>query len=258
MKQQTFVFIAMILFSIQAFSQSQIEKDLQSMIDLWDGKKSEIVKVDQETIVLFEVKKGEQIVPYHIILSPEGNASLKEGNNENYLLKYETDEETLKKLSMGEMTSMTAMVKSRSTDFAPMEADLNQKVANEKSAQFFFDFSMYFFNKNWPPKFMYGKEYSRFTHGGMASVFVYNPGIRSGWFHLEKGMHVNKDEDLKTNPFPSLFIITKGNGKAKLGDQVIDIAVGESYLIPPGMVHEIWVEDDQVVEGVIIMFGEGA
>jgi hypothetical protein len=258
MKQQTFVFLFLALFSLPVFSQSSIQKDIQSMVALWDGKKSEIVKVDKETIVLFEVTKNEEVNLFHIVLSPDGKGDLKEGGHDQYLLKYTLDDGILHKLAKGELTSMTAMVKARSTEVAPMEADFNQALADEKTSQFFFDFSMYFFSQEWPPKFMYGKEYSRHTHGGMASVFVYNPGLRSGWFHLEEGMHVNKEDDLKTNPFPSLFIITNGEGKARLGDRVLDVKVGESYLIPAGMVHELWVEGDQVLEGIIMMFGEGA
>lgn len=258
MKQLTFILTLFLFFCLQGFAQSSIHQDLQGMVDLWDGKKSEIVKVEQETVILFEVKKDKEVIPYHVTLTPDGKGQLNKGSHEQYLLKYVLDDQTLSRLAKGELTSMTAMVKSRSSDFAPMEADFNQKLADEKTPQFFFDFSMYFFNQHWPPKFMYGKAYSRFTHGGMASVFVYNPGIRSGWFHLEKGMHVNKEEDLKSNPFPSLFIITRGEGKARLGEEVLEVREGESYLIPPGMVHELWVEGDQVLQGVILMFGEGA
>lgn len=258
MKQLVLIAIAMLLLT-NIWSQTNSTSILQKLTDAWEGQKSLVIPIEQKTVVAFEIKHKDKTAHYFVTLLPEGKATLSEGTDTSYLLKYMTDQETLEKLATGKLTSMTAMAKARESDAAPMEVDFNPALeVNEKMMKFFFNFSMYFWNQDWPAKFLYGKEYARNVHGGIMSVFAYNPGLRSGWFRLEKGMHANQDEDSKTNPFPSLFIMTKGIGKAKFGNKIITVKEGETYLIPAGMVHEFWVEGDQVLEGVLIMFGEGA
>ncbi|MFQ5721861.1 MAG: cupin domain-containing protein [Candidatus Aminicenantales bacterium] len=71
-------------------------------------------------------------------------------------------------------------------------------------------------------------------------------------------MIVNKEEEDQVNPFPTIFISTRGEGKAKLGEKTITLKKGMMVYIPAGMSHMFWNQKEEPVEGIIIMFGPGA
>jgi quercetin dioxygenase-like cupin family protein len=71
-------------------------------------------------------------------------------------------------------------------------------------------------------------------------------------------MHVNAEAKDQTNPFPSLFIFTRGAIQARLGGEERTCTEGEAVLVPAGMTHEFWARPDQYGELILIMFGEGA
>ena len=118
--------------------------------------------------------------------------------------------------------------------------------------------AFHFFNRGSPEFIHFGENYSRFIHGGNAVVFYYTKGLRTAWYQIKKGMIVNENEKDQVNPFPTLFICTRGEGKAKLGDNSFTLKEGTTVLIPAGMSHMLWNERDSPFEGIIIMFGEGA
>ena len=89
-------------------------------------------------------------------------------------------------------------------------------------------------------------------------IFYYEKGLRTAWYQVKKGMKINENLEEATNPFPSLFIMTKGEGQALLGDKTISLKAGLTLFVPAGMIHQFWTESDSGLEFIIIMFGEGA
>jgi mannose-6-phosphate isomerase-like protein (cupin superfamily) len=71
-------------------------------------------------------------------------------------------------------------------------------------------------------------------------------------------MFINKDLKDAANPFPTLLIITKGKGQARLGDKTMSLREGMTVFVPAGMFHQFWTERDESLEVIIIMFGKGA
>ena len=69
-------------------------------------------------------------------------------------------------------------------------------------------------------------------------VFYYEPGFRSAWFRIEKGQHVNAEEQDQVNPFPSLLIVTAGRMKGRIDGREVPLEKGQALLIPPGVSHE--------------------
>jgi D-lyxose ketol-isomerase len=104
----------------------------------------------------------------------------------------------------------------------------------------------------------FGDGLTRNVHGANSAIFYYQRGIRTGWYQVEPGMHVNRSEADQTNPFPSLFIMTRGRIQARLGGELLELEEGQAVLVPAGMAHEFWAEEDQYGELVLVMFGEGA
>ena len=56
----------------------------------------------------------------------------------------------------------------------------------------------------------FGAETTRVVHGAGMGVLYYQRGLRSAFFHIKPGQHINADPKDQTNPFPSLFIVTGG------------------------------------------------
>jgi len=116
----------------------------------------------------------------------------------------------------------------------------------------------HFFNRGKPEIIPFGEIFSRFVHGGNAVIFYYQKGLRTGWYQVKKGMIINKDLNEAANPFPTLFIITKGEGKGRLGEKTMSLKEGMTIFVPAGMIHQFWTDSDSGMEFIIIMFGEGA
>ena len=75
---------------------------------------------------------------------------------------------------------------------------------------------------------------------------------------MRKGDHVNADPRMQTNPFPSMLILLEGKANAKIGDKNIVLEKGQMLFIPAGVTHEFWNNRHEVVEFILLMFGEGA
>lgn len=75
---------------------------------------------------------------------------------------------------------------------------------------------------------------------------------------LKKGQHANKNENEKTNPFPSLLIGIKGMAKVIIGDKKSFLSAGEAVFIPVNTRHEFLNHSETLFEAILIMFGKGA
>ena len=96
----------------------------------------------------------------------------------------------------------------------------------------------HFWNRDWPEVIPFGDGMTRNIHGGNAAPFYYDRGLRTSWYQLEPGMHINREEAMQTNPFPSLFIMTRGRIQARLGGTDMTLQEGQTVLVPAGMTHE--------------------
>jgi len=169
------------------------------------------------------------------------------------------DMDAFNAVDQGNMNAGTAMAKAFSTDSTPMDVEAMEGfqpdqdfVANMMRTLF------HFWNRGFPEIIPFDASTTRFTHGTDVTIFYYQPGFRSGWFSIKPGHHVNKDEKSRTNPFPSMMVFTKGEGTAIIGDEEITVREGQTLFIPPEISHEILNRTDAPLEGVLLMFGDGA
>ena len=120
-------------------------------------------------------------------------------------------------------------------------------------------FTFHFWTKGQPEVVPFGElDQARVIHGAYATLFYYQTGLRSGYYRLEKGQHINADESDQVNPFPSLFIFIGGALECRIGGESISIDGKQTMLVPAGVSHEFWNPNDSPAEFIIIMFGEGA
>jgi len=171
-----------------------------------------------------------------------------------------TDAVTLRKIFNGEINALTAAGRARMSDKAPLDIEFMEGF--QPSMDFISDVMLslvfHFFNRGKPEIIPFGEEYSRIVHGGHAVVFYYQTGLRTAWYKIKPGMFINKDLKDAVNPFPTLFIVTKGKGQGRLGDKTMSLHEGMTVFVPAGMVHQVWAESGEGFEAIIIMFGKGA
>lgn len=169
------------------------------------------------------------------------------------------DSAWLRKVDRGEFNALTSMAKAFSSDYAPMDVEVMDGFQPpEDFGEWILPFIFHFWTKGLPEIVNYGPEMTRSTHGTYAGVFFYQPGFRSGWFDVRPGQHVNEDEKSRTNPFPSMFIMTEGEMTARVGGVERTFRNGEMMLIPAGVSHEFINRGKNPARGFLFMFGDGA
>lgn len=170
-----------------------------------------------------------------------------------------TDAATLQKIDRGSLNALTGAAKAFDTDSAPFDADVMEGFEpGEGFINTLLTTMFHFWTKGVPERIPFGLNFTRFTHGAQACVFYYLEGFRSAFVAVKKGQHANRDERSKSNPFPTLFIATRGSGMMIINGVTSKIDQGEAILIPAGMAHEFYNENEDPLEGILLMFGEGA
>jgi len=203
--------------------------------------------------------RGKEGGQWYILIEPEKKVTVHKGEPQEPTFIFTIDLDTLRKIYNGQLNALTAAGKARASDSAP--ADIKFMIGAQPTPEIMeeiFHYGFYFFGRGNPEIVYFDEKHSRFVHGGNVVVFYYTQGLRTAWYQIKKGMVVNKEEEDQVNPFPTIFICTRGQGKAKLGEKTITLKKGIMVFIPAGMSHMFWNEKEEPVEGIIIMFGPGA
>ena len=208
---------------------------------------------------------GEGDGDWHVVVAgrtegaEESAVTLKPGFPPRPTVYYTLDLKTLRALDRGEMNALTAMGKAQANDPAPMDVGIMPGFEPEPSFfARFIPFTFHFWTRGFPEKARFGAANSRIVHGANAVVLYYQKGLRSAWFQISKGQHINEDPQDQTNPFPSMFIMVRGTAEAKIGGQRSTLPAGEMMLVPADVSHEFWNPHDEPAEMIVLMFGEGA
>lgn len=266
MKKSVIVFVVLLTVFGSSKTQGKINTDrppeeiLQSFVE--DFRNDQFAS---EPITFGVRVRGEGGGDWHIVVAGKSEEEKKavvtliKGFPGQPIGYYNMDIETLKKLDRNELSVLTGMGKARSSDIAPVEFDV---VEGFNPGSEYWDrlspFTFHFWTRGIPEIVKFAGEYSRVVHGANVVLFYYERGLRTAWYQIEKGQHINKDTKDQTNPFPTMLIITRGKAQAKIGGVEKTIKNGEMLFIPAGVSHEFWNNDEEPCESIIIMFGKEA
>lgn len=169
------------------------------------------------------------------------------------------DGAALAKLGDGGFNALTLMGKAFSSDVTPMDIDFQDgfEPPDNFVAQLL-PLTFHFWTKGKPEFVKFGVDNTRMVHGTNTGVLYYQPGFRSGWFNILPGHHVNEDENSRTNPFPSMFILISGEVTALVDGEELIFRAGNAMLAPAGVSHEFINNGDEPAFGFLFMFGDGA
>ncbi|MEZ5892002.1 MAG: cupin domain-containing protein [Parvularculaceae bacterium] len=169
------------------------------------------------------------------------------------------DSAFLNRVYAGELNALTAMAKAFSSDAAPMDIDAMEGFQPaDDFGDWVIPFTFHFWTRGNPETVAFGPEMTRVTHGANLGVFYYQPGLRSAWFDIRPGQHVNENENSRDNPFPSMVIMIRGEATAIIGGEISTLKEGTMMFIPAGVSHEFINEGTESAFGFLFMFGEGA
>lgn len=220
---------------------------------LYDFTESYIKKTETLKAIKFGFKVDEKF--YIVNIQEDKSFEIRKTNNEEVIFSFVTDINTLNKIHTGKMTALTAMGRSFWSDKTPLNF-INPELMPKNINPFQFVFR--YFSLGQPEKIKLEKEYARIIHGAYAIPLLYDEGLRTGWYRVEKGMIINENEKEQTNPFPTLIIGIKGKGYARIGDKELVLKDGVTYYIDKNISHSFWTEAEEGLEFIIIMYGKGA
>jgi uncharacterized RmlC-like cupin family protein len=255
MKKISGILVILLLISVSGWGQTiSIQKILEAFVQ--DFKTDTIVKERAFTFAVKIRDKGD----WHVIVDGQGGVELKKGMPSVPVVYYITDYKTLLNIYQGKMTALTAMGRARMSDPTPMNFGFMEGF--KPSADFMgwgAKFTFHFWTRGTPEVVDFGKDTSsRFIHGAQAKILYYAQGLRSSWYGIKKGQHVNAKPEDQKNPFPTIVIMIKGVAKARIGGKLIDLKKDTCLHIPAGVSHEFWNDNEETAEFIIVMFGKGA
>jgi mannose-6-phosphate isomerase-like protein (cupin superfamily) len=80
------------------------------------------------------------------------------------------------------------------------------------------------------------------AHGAHPIPLVYWNGLRCSWFLIKTGEILNKEGE--KDPWPQLFIIIEGKGKAIIGNEEFEIKPKTAIYIPKNCIHQIIAQEN--------------
>lgn len=172
---------------------------------------------------------------------------------------YRAEAGILKAIHEGKINAMTAQAKAFSSDYAPLDAyEMEGFKPTEDDNGMMNAFSFHFWTKGFPEVIPFRPSSTRKAHGGNASIFYYQKGLRSGWLSMAPGDKVRDDAREQAAPFPMMAVVIKGTSKGIVDGVPVTVSEGNTVFIPANVNHKWWNESDETCEVILIMFGKGA
>lgn len=169
------------------------------------------------------------------------------------------DMNVLRLIASGKVNAGTAAMQSFESDEVGVEQVSMDgfKFNSGVEAEFYHHLS-HFFTTGTPEITYFGSGNALSTHGaGLTSLHTMK-GTRVGYFSMAPQDVANGDPQLSFGQMPNLFIVTKGKGRAFLGDHDMKIRAGMSIFVPPFVRHEIVNDGTEPLEGVIVLYGDNS
>ena len=243
--------MALALASPVSAQDSEVEDIVKSYAEAWRG--SGELELEGQITLRIQVD-GE---PHTVVLSNEGGSYVSE--HDDWDFGYELDADILRKLDAGAINALTAMGQARASDAVPMDILTPKSLSDaDRIRELYIPLTQAFWNRDWPETFDVDRAAARHVHGADAVVLAYAPGLRSAWYSLGPGQHINADPSDQTNPFDTMVVMTDGSLIAVVDGKRVVLRDGEALRIPTGVMHEFLPDGDSTGAFVILMYGDNA
>lgn len=197
---------------------------------------------------------------WHVTIDGHHPVRLDPGPPDTPAFFYQTDHPTLLRIHRGKISALTAMGRASMNDPAPLDFGFMDGYRPPPDFPgWFAAFTFHFWTRGLPEIVDFGPStLSRLVHGAEAKILYYRKGLRTSWYRLSRGQHINRDPEDQTNPFPTLIIMIRGTMNARIGGESLTLCRNQCVHIPSGVSHEFTNPREEPAEFIIVMFGEGA
>lgn len=167
------------------------------------------------------------------------------------------NKDVLDKIDQKIWTTSTASAKSYGTDVVGLNIrDMDGFKSSIKDDAIAYEVMEHFWKKGQVEVTYFKRDSALPTHG-VDHVGLYTmKDKRIGWFSIGPEEAANTERGLDKGQVPNLFIVTKGKGRAELGDGVVELEPGMSVFVPPYVRHVIYNPYDEPMEGIVVLFGD--
>ncbi|WP_190810104.1 cupin domain-containing protein [Flagellimonas sp. S3867] len=169
------------------------------------------------------------------------------------------NKEVLNNIYSKKWTASTASAKSFGSDVVGLNIrDMKGYKSGIQEDALAYEVMEHFWKKDAVEITYFTRDASLPTHG-VDHVGLYTmKDKRIGWFSIGPEQAANTERGLDKGQVPNLFIITKGKGRAELGEGVVELEPGMSIFIGPYVKHVIYNPYDEPLEGILVLFGDNS
>lgn len=167
------------------------------------------------------------------------------------------DKEVLDNIDRKFWTASTASAKSYGSDVVGLNIrDMDGFISGIKDDAIAYEVMEHFWKKGQVEITYFKRDGALPTHGADHVGLYTMKDKRIGWFSIGPEQAANNDRGLDKGQVPNLLIITKGKGRAELGNELIEVKPGMSIFIPPYVKHVIFNPYSEPLEGIVVLFGD--
>lgn len=186
--------------------------------------------------------------------------SLKAGKPQTPTWYFRLDNrEVLDKINDQVWTASTAAARSTGADKVALDIeDMDGYSSNQKSTAIAYMVLEHFWKKDPAEITRFSRESSLPSHGAQLVSLYTMKDKRIGCFSLGTMEAANADRGLDKGQVPNLFIVTRGKGKAQIGEEEIDLEPGMSVFVGPYVKHVFYNPNEEPLEGILVLFGDNS
>ncbi|MCS5489296.1 cupin domain-containing protein [Algoriphagus limi] len=167
------------------------------------------------------------------------------------------DQSVLEKIERMEWTATTAVAKSTPADVTALDIlDMDGYQSSQGATAIAYQTLEHFWKTNPGEVTRFSRDSSLPSHGAQLVALYTMKDKRISWFTLGTDEVANGDRGLDKGQVPNLFIITKGKGKAQIGEEEIDLEPGMSVFVGPYVSHVLYNPYQEPLEGILILYGD--
>lgn len=176
------------------------------------------------------------------------------------IMYWDMELDTLHRIEAG-MTGETATQRSRADDARLMTLRLTEGFPrflfrrNQELSSYLASFKVHFFIRGTPEIVPIGAQHAVTSHGTSIMGLAYAPRMSALIDIIQPGDAVNREEDLNTNPFDTLFVAVSGRTRARIGGNEVVFEEGHVMYIPADVEHVFWNDFDEPFTGVMVLYG---
>lgn len=167
------------------------------------------------------------------------------------------DPEIFRKISSGELAASTAAARSTGADYVAFDLeDMEGFRSTQQHTALGYLTMEHFWKKDPAEVTRFSRDSSLPSHGAQIVSLYTMKDKRISWFTLGQEEAANADRGLDKGQVPNLIIITKGRGKAQIGEQEIALEPGMSLFVGPYVKHVFYNPYPEPLEGILVLYGD--